>query len=40
VWSESLGDYGDSIVKLGPPVNNKFPVVDYFIPDAALPRRN
>jgi hypothetical protein len=25
-------DYGDSVVKLGPPVNNSFPVVDYFTP--------
>ncbi len=25
-------DYGDSIVKLGPPVNNTFPVLDYFTP--------
>jgi hypothetical protein len=25
-------DYGDSIVKLGPPANNAFPVVDYFTP--------
>jgi hypothetical protein len=25
-------DYGDSILKLGPPVNNSFPVVDYFTP--------
>jgi Chitobiase/beta-hexosaminidase C-terminal domain/Legume lectin domain len=25
-------DYGDSVVKLGPPANNNFPVVDYFTP--------
>ena len=25
-------DYGDSIVKLGPPANNTFPVLDYFTP--------
>lgn len=25
-------DYGDSIVKLGPPSNGSFPVVDYFTP--------
>ncbi len=29
---DTTGDYGDSIVKLGPPVNNSFPVVDYFTP--------
>ena len=32
VWSDTLGDYGDSIVKLGPPVNSQFLVVDYFTP--------
>ena len=25
-------DYGDSIVKLGPPANGNFPVIDYFTP--------
>ena len=29
---DATGDYGDSIVKLGPPVNNGFPVEDYFTP--------
>lgn len=38
-WSASLGpsgtyvgDLGDSIVKLGPPANGSFPVLDYFTP--------
>ena len=31
-WTQAQGDYGDSIVKLGPPLNNQFPVVDYFTP--------
>jgi len=30
--SNGTSDYGDSIVKLGPPANNKFPVLDYFTP--------
>jgi Chitobiase/beta-hexosaminidase C-terminal domain len=30
-WN-GTSDYGDSIVKLGPPVNNHFPVLDYFTP--------
>ena len=30
-WN-GTSDYGDSIVKLGPPVNNNFPVLDYFTP--------
>ncbi len=30
-WN-GTSDYGDSIVKLGPPVNGNFPVLDYFTP--------
>jgi hypothetical protein len=30
-WN-GTSDYGDSIVKLGPPVNGAFPVIDYFTP--------
>ncbi len=30
-WN-GTSDYGDSIVKLGPPASNNFPVVDYFTP--------
>ncbi len=30
-WN-GTSDYGDSIVKLGPPANNTFPVLDYFTP--------
>jgi hypothetical protein len=30
-WN-GTGDYGDSVVKLGPPANNTFPVLDYFTP--------
>lgn len=30
-WN-GTSDYGDSVVKLGPPVNGNFPVVDYFTP--------
>jgi disulfide oxidoreductase YuzD len=30
-WNGS-SDYGDSVVKLGPPANNTFPVLDYFTP--------
>jgi Legume lectin domain/Chitobiase/beta-hexosaminidase C-terminal domain len=26
------GDYSDSVIKLGPPANNTFPVLDYFTP--------
>jgi hypothetical protein len=31
LWNGSP-DYGDSIVKLGPPANHSFPVLDYFTP--------
>jgi hypothetical protein len=30
-WN-GTSDYGDSIVKLGPPANGSFPVLDYFTP--------
>ncbi len=30
-WN-GTSDYGDSVVKLGPPANNTFPVLDYFTP--------
>jgi hypothetical protein len=30
-WN-GTSDYGDSVVKLGPPTNNTFPVLDYFTP--------
>ena len=30
-WN-GTSDFGDSIVKLGPPANNTFPVLDYFTP--------
>ena len=31
MWN-GTSDYGDSVVKLGPPANNTFPVLDYFTP--------
>jgi Chitobiase/beta-hexosaminidase C-terminal domain/Legume lectin domain len=31
-WNGSSNEYSDSVVKLGPPANNTFPVIDYFTP--------
>lgn len=31
-WNPATGDYGDSIVKLGPPSGGALPVLDYFTP--------
>lgn len=31
-YQNGTTDFGDSVVKLGPPVNGRFPVLDYFTP--------